>query len=360
MSRITVPFFISHQGCPQRCVFCDQQKIAGATGALPAAEEILQKIELYRESARGRTVEVAFFGGTFTALPRESQDALLAPLQEPLRDGSLYGVRISTRPDAVDDETVSFLRERGVRTVELGVQSMNDEVLDLAGRGHGGAHTVSAAGAIRRGGLQLGIQLMPGLPGDTPEKSLSSLDRALSLGPDFLRIYPALVLEGTELARMHRDGEYQPLSLDEAVLLCKAMLLESMRRGVPVVRLGLQPTAELESGVIVAGPYHAAFGQLVVGELYYDLLCRLVAPLPAQSRIAVSCGPGRLSDLVGQKRRNVARVQDRFQVVVESLREDAQLAEHAVMVECLGGRSTGTLLDLTSPAEPTALARPTV
>ncbi|UFS68965.1 radical SAM protein [Geomonas sp. RF6] len=349
MSGITVPFFISHQGCPQRCVFCDQQKIAGAGGALPTAAEILEKISMYRSSAKGRTMEVAFFGGTFTALPREDQEALLEPLQGLLSSGELCGVRISTRPDSVDTSIASFLREKWVRTVELGVQSLDDEVLNLSGRGHSAAHTVEAAEVVKEAGLALGIQLMPGLPGDTRERSLATLERALALDPDFLRIYPTLVLEGTELAEMYRSGAYRPLELDEALSLCKEMLLEATRRGVPVIRMGLQPTAELESGVLLAGPYHPAFGQLVAAELHFDLTCRLSAAMPSGTRISLSCGTGRLSDLVGQRRRNVDRMQERLGLVVESVREDAELSAGDVVVEWAGGISAGTLLDLTRP-----------
>lgn len=333
-----VPFFIPHLGCPHRCVFCDQEKVAGAKGVLPTPGELLAKIEEYRQGAPGRELEVAFYGGTFTALARSDQEQMLAPLQPLLSRGVLRSVRLSTRPDAVDEAGALFLKQMGVATVELGVQSLDPEVLVLSGRGHGVAHVEHAVRALRCAGLPVGIQLMPGLPGDTPQRSLASLELALALQPSFLRIYPTLVLEGTELADRYREGSFQPLSLQEAVTLCKELLLSARRAGVPVIRMGLQPTAELESpGVLLAGPYHPAFGQLVESELCFDLMCGLLAGIPAGSRVSFCAPPGRVSDCVGQKRSNLARLSLRFGVEVVAVREDAAVAAGSLSLEWDGG-----------------------
>jgi len=342
-----VPFFISHLGCPQRCVFCDQEKIAGARGALPGAPEMLARIAQYRESAPGRELEVAFYGGTFTALPRADQHSLLAALQPLLASGYLAAVRLSTRPDAVDSETAFFLKAFGVGTVELGVQSMDDEVLRLSGRGHTARDAELAVRALQGAGLCVGVQLMPGLPGDSDERSLYSLERVLLLKPSFLRIYPTLVLSGTELASLYRAGSYLPQSLDDAVTLCKRMLLAARRAGVPVIRLGLQATSELEApGVLLAGPYHPAFGQLVESELFYDLMCDLVSGLPRDSRVSFLAPAGRTSDLVGQKRRNLTRLAERFAISVTKVREDAALGRSGVTLQWSGGKRSGDLGDL--------------
>ncbi|HJV65894.1 MAG TPA: radical SAM protein [Geomonas sp.] len=331
---MVVPFFISHLGCPHRCVFCDQQKIAGASGVLPDPPSIEQKVAQYRASARGRALEVAFYGGTFTALPRADQQHLLDALQPLLASGAVRSVRLSTRPDAVDSEIASFLKSMAVETVELGVQSMDGEVLRLSRRGHSAADVEAAVSSLKGAGLSVGIQLMPGLPGDSAERSLTTLNRILSLKPDFLRIYPALVIAGTELANLHQRGEFQPLSLDEGVSLCKEMLIAARRAGVPVIRLGLQPTAELESpGVVQAGPYHPAFGQLVESELWYDIVCSLAADLPRGSRVELSVPPGRVSDVVGQKRRNLQRLAERFGVTVAAVKEDAALGAEEVSIK---------------------------
>ena len=347
MRPVVVPFFISHLGCPHRCVFCDQEKIAGARGALPSAGEIQAKVAQYRESSPGRALEAAFYGGTFTALAREDQEQLLGALQPLLASGLLDSVRLSTRPDAVDPDTASFLKAMGVATVELGVQSMDDEVLRLSGRGHSAAQTERAVRVLREADLAVGIQLMPGLPGDSEQRSLATLDQVLALTPSFLRIYPTLVLSGTELAAMYQAGSYAPQTLDQAVSLGKRMLLKAMRKEVPVIRIGLQPTAELEApGVLLAGPYHPAFGQLVESELFFDLMSAMVADLPKGESVSFLAPPGRISDLVGQKRRNLKRLAERHGIGVSAVKEDAGLSRSSISLEWSGGTRSGDLLDL--------------
>lgn len=364
MRPVVVPFFISHLGCPHRCVFCDQEKIAGARGALPEAGEMLDQIARYRASAPDRDLEVAFFGGTFTALPREDQQRLLQALQPLLASGALGSLRLSTRPDAVDPDNALFLKTMGVRTVELGVQSMHDEVLRLSGRGHTARDAELALSVLQGAGLEVGVQLMPGLPGDTDERSLASLERVLALRPSFLRIYPTLVLSGTELAGRYREGRYLPQTLDQAVSLCRRMLLAARRAGVPVIRLGLQPTAELEApGVLLAGPYHPAFGQLVESELLFDLMCGLVAGVPSGSQVGFLAPAGRTSDLVGQGRRNLKRLFERFGVSVSKVREDAALGRDEITLQWGGGARSGRLGELAgggpegSPAEASPSSR---
>jgi histone acetyltransferase (RNA polymerase elongator complex component) len=345
---VVVPFFIAHLGCPHRCVFCDQEKIAGARSTLPDRDQILEKIAQYRESAPGRGLEVAFYGGTFTALPGEDQHHLLAALQPLLADGTVRSVRLSTRPDAVDPDVAAFLKEMGVGTVELGVQSMDEEVLNLSRRGHSSADVERAVAVLRSAGLTVGIQLMPGLPGDSPERSLATLDRVLALEPSFLRIYPTLVIAGTDLADSYATGDFQPLALDQAISLCKRMLLRARRAGVPVIRMGLQPTAELESpGTLLAGPYHPAFGQLVQSELFYDLMISMVARLPEGTSVTFRASSGKTSDLVGQKRRNLIGLRENLGITVTAVHEDAALAPDEVALEWEGGEMRGDLSSFT-------------
>jgi len=299
VKHVTVPFFISHQGCPHTCVFCDQRTISGANGTLPTAEQICDRIATWRSTAGGRPLEVAFFGGTFTALPEEIQAKLLAPLQPFLESGTLDSVRISTRPDHIDADRVVWLSERGVRTIELGVQSMDDTVLAASGRGHSAAESINAIRCIKRQGVRVGAQLMPGLPGDTPVSSLASLDQVIAAGADFIRIYPTVVLRGTELARRYAAGDFIPLSLDRGVSLCTQLLQRAMQSGIPVIRIGLQADQGLNEESVLAGCWHPALGQLVRSQLYADLLNRYVPP---GQRVAVYCHPARLSDVVGMKR----------------------------------------------------------
>ncbi len=302
MKLVTVPFFISHQGCPHTCVFCDQRIISGASGVLPTTEMISAKIDLWRSTAGEKPLEVAFFGGTFTALSKEIQANLLMPLQPLLEDGTLDSVRISTRPDYIDTEHVTWLSNRGVRTIELGVQSMDDGVLASSGRGHSAAASLNAIDCIKSGGVRVGAQLMPGLPGDTPVASLYSLEQVIAAGADFLRIYPTVVLEGTELARRYGAGDFIPLSLERGVSLCKLLLQRAMQADVPVIRIGLQADYGLDAEHVLAGCWHPALGQLVRSQLYADLMCRFV---PSGHCVTVYCHPARLSDVVGMKRSNL-------------------------------------------------------
>ncbi len=302
MKPVTVPFFISHQGCPHTCVFCDQRTISGASGALPTADQIRARIDLWRSTAGNRPLEVAFFGGTFTALPKEVQEELLAPLQPLLENGTLDSVRISTRPDYLNPDHVAWLLCRGVRTIELGMQSMDDAVLAASGRGHSAADSLNALSYIKQAGLTAGAQLMPGLPGDTPATSLASLERVISAGADFLRIYPTVVLKGTELARRYAAGEFMPLTLDRGVALCKLLLQRAMQAGMPVIRIGLQADQGLDAETVLAGCWHPALGQLVRSQLYADIVDRYVAPGEC---VTLYCHPARLSDVVGMNRSNV-------------------------------------------------------
>ena len=339
MKPVTVPFFISHQGCPHTCVFCDQRVISGASGILPTAEMICAKIDLWRLTADGKPVEVAFFGGTFTALPKEIQAGLLMPLQ-PLRDnGTLHGVRISTRPDSIDAAHVAWLANLGVRTIELGVQSMADAVLASSGRGHSAAVSANAIDIVKSAGVKVGAQLMPGLPGDTPHSSLYSLKQVIAAGADFLRIYPTIVLKGTELARRFDAGEYVPLSFDRGVLLCKLLLQRAMQAGIPVIRLGLQADTGLDAEHIVAGCWHPALGQVVRSHMFNDVLSRYVPP---DQSVTVYCHPSRVSDVVGMKRSNLlsqARRGVQMQIV-----PDAALLKDEVKVKI---KDTSTIYSIT-------------
>lgn len=266
---------------------------------MPTAAEILSKITAWQATAEGRKLEVAFFGGSFTALSREIQARLLAPLQPLLASGDIAAIRISTRPDYIDDERVTWLRQSGVRTIELGIQSLDDVVLKASGRGHTAADSQAAMACIKRHGLSLGAQLMPGLPGDTPKSSLASLEGVIAARADFVRIYPTLVIRGTELARCYAAGDYLPLNLERGVSLCKLLLLHALQAGLPVIRIGLQADDGLTAETVLAGCWHPSLGQVVRSQLYRDLIESCVAP---GENVTVHCHPARLSDVLGQKR----------------------------------------------------------
>ena len=267
LSPLVIPVFIAHQGCPHRCVFCNQHPITGNSEqatALCSVEAIKAEIRrwLDRSPRRGRRVQVAFYGGSFTGLPRDRQRQLLSVVQPFMASGQVDGIRLSTRPDYITPDTPAFLRDLGVDTVELGVQSMDQQVLDQSRRGHSVGQVAAAMAILQKGGICTGAQLMLGLPGETTLSAVSGARELAGLQPDFARLYPTLVIGGSGLEALYRQGLYRPLSLPRAIALAARLTGILGRRGIRVVRTGLQPSAELEAS-LVAGPYHPAFGELV-------------------------------------------------------------------------------------------------
>ncbi len=292
------PVFLAQAGCPQQCIFCSRWQVAGGTeAAAPPAVVAAQLAAQLPASGEG---EVAFYGGSFTALEPELQEAYLAAAAAFLAAGRIAGIRISTRPDAVDRATAWRLAAAGVRTVELGCQSFSDAVLVASDRGHNAAAAARAVAALRDAGLGVGLQLMPGLPGADRDEARASLATALALAPDFLRIYPTVVLAGSRLAEAWQQGTYRPLGLDAAVELCADLLLSCRRAGVPVIRLGLHGDAELDRGVL-AGPYHPAFGQLVIARIWR----RALHQLALQGGGPVDVSQRELSDAIGHRKSNL-------------------------------------------------------
>jgi histone acetyltransferase (RNA polymerase elongator complex component) len=342
VKKVTVPFFISHQGCTHTCIFCDQRTISGFSGEIPSNEDILAKIATWQSTAGERPLEVAFFGGSFTAMPVAVQDHLLQPLQPLLATGAIESVRISTRPDYIDAATVARLSGLGVTTIELGVQSMDDDVLDRAVRGHSAAASEAAIHSIKAGGLSVGAQLMPGLPGDTPAISFQTLKRVIAAGADFLRIYPVLVLRGTELARRFEAGEYIPMTLEAGVQLCKVLLHEAMLSAVPVIRIGLQADEGLNKNTVLGGCWHPSLGRLTRSELYYDLLCKLMSPIPSGLPCTIHCHPSRISEVTGQGRINLTRLGER--VASAQVQADETLAKEELAVYSAGQSSKGNIV----------------
>ena len=354
---LIVPFFIAHQGCPHQCIFCNQVNISGGTESIPSPAEILAKIDAFRKSAGDRTLEVAFFGGTFTSLPMSLQETLLGVLRPLVARGEIESVRISTRPDAIDSTIAAFLLNGGVRTVELGIQSMDDAVLVRAGRGHTAYDAEKACAVLSEAGFRVGVQVMPGLPGDTPAGAIATVRHLVTCHPDFFRIYPTLVIAGTGLELLYRLGQYTPLELAAAVTLCKVLLHEALKAVIPVVRIGLQANEELESeGTVIAGPYHPAFRQLVEGELFYDLLAHLGQGLPSHRPVTVWCSPGRVSETVGQRRANILRLHRERHITVTAVRTDPGISRLELRVESEHHVKMGTILDLNYTAEDTAYA----
>lgn len=305
-----IPLFIPHAGCPQTCVFCDQRKISGAdTSVTP--EQVAREIEAGLPRAGGGC-ELAFYGGSFTAMRPETQRGLLEAAQPYLGADRVTSIRLSTRPDAVDDQVCRMLREYHVTRVELGCQSMDDRVLELSRRGHRGADTVRAVECLKRHGLSVVLQMMTGLPGDTGPQSRETARRIIALKPDGVRIYPTVVLRGTELEQRMARGAYTPQSVESAVTLCAELYEMFLQAGIPVIRVGLNPTEELSGGEAVGGAYHPALGELVLSELYLRRARALLEEHPAADTAVFSVHPRRVSVMVGQHRRNLDALRREF------------------------------------------------
>lgn len=308
-----IPYFIQHQGCPHRCLFCDQSAITGERCSADKPEDQLETtigVWLAR-NRRNLPVQLAFYGGSFTCLPESLQHRLLSTVHPHVSAGRIESIRLSTRPDCITDETCMFLIDYGVATIELGVQSMNDAVLEKARRGHGAESVRRASALVKKHGLQLGIQLMIGLPGESTVSFLRGVRETVAIGPDFVRLYPAVVLENTGLARLYRESGWQPLSMNRALTLARkarAMLLE---QGVRVIRMGLQHSQELAEQVL-AGPYHPSFGELVIARDWYLKARRVLAVAPAGAEVRISLAEGDYSAFVGPSKHNLNRLSELF------------------------------------------------
>jgi len=324
LSPIIIPIFLPNLGCRERCLFCNQKATAKEIPSPSSVQKFIEAslTELPFDKNK-REKQVAFYGGSFTAMNRDDQARYLEVVQPFLKSGLVHSNRISTRPDALDEETLSLLKEYDVKTIEIGVQSMIDEVLFLSRRGHRAEDTITATSRLRRWSFEVGIHLMIGLPGDTDNRFLETLDRVIDLKPDFVRIHPTLVLKGSPLEILWRDGNYSPLSLEEAVYWLKRGILKLERSGIRVARVGLQPTEELER-YYLAGPYHPALHQLVDSEIAFDMAKHLLQIHPEESKPLFLCHPKEVSNLRGQRNRNILNLKNQFhlkEILVQN-RED--------------------------------------
>lgn len=264
-----IPIFISHQGCPHQCVFCNQDRIARVVEEV-TAQDVEKTIDEYLESIKNKkaTIEVSFFGGTFTAIDVNKQKELLTVARAYKEKGLINKIRLSTRPDAINNYILDYLKEYKVDIIELGVQSLDNEVLRLSGRGHSDLDVVNASRLIKEKGITLGHQIMPGLPGDSFEKDIETVKRSIEMKPDLCRIYPALVIKDTPMEDMYKDGRYKPYSLEDAVTVSREMYKLYKEENIHIIRMGLQPTESITWGQdIVDGPFHPAFRELVEGSL---------------------------------------------------------------------------------------------
>ena len=306
-----LPVFVPHLGCPHACVFCNQRRISGETEPADARKvrELLTALP-----SDGTKRELAFYGGSFTAIPEDMQHELLASAQEGVLQGKISAIRLSTRPDAIDEAVLERLKRYGVQTVELGAQSLDDEVLRLSGRGHTAEDVRRASRMVKDAGFSLILQMMTGLPGDSGEQSLATAREIVSLRPDGVRVYPTVIVRDTALYERWRRGQYREHTVEDAVRLCAKILPLFEEAGIPVLRLGLNPTEELSGGAAVAGAYHPALGELVRSQILLEKAEALLRGVEPGSRVIMGVQPRLLSQMLGQRRRNVSALIDAFRL----------------------------------------------
>ena len=342
-SPLVIPVFIPHSGCPHQCAFCNQAIITSQKHCLPDFE-IDKIIDQYLGYKANRSrVELAFFGGNFLGLPDLEIVRLLEKIGPYIENQTIHGIRCSTRPDTITEQCLDLIAPYGVCLVELGVQSMNDAVLKQANRGHTSQDTRRAIELLKARNIQVGVQVMVGLPGDSEESLLSSTRQVAALAPDVARIYPLMVLEGSPLARWYKEGSYSPLGLDQSVNLVKEMLKILTLANVTVIRMGLQASEMMEdSSLVLAGPWHPAFGHLVLSALVYDQVrdqvCQILGPFDRASQanreihIFLGVHPRFESRLRGDKNSNLTKLGNAYPGILFSIQTDESLVQGVVDV----------------------------
>lgn len=338
-----IPIFIPHLGCPNDCVFCNQKKITAR--AIPLSrEQMTGMIDRYLETIGGRgieTVEIAFYGGSFTGIPMELQQEYLSVAKEYKDRGLVRKIHLSTRPDYINDEILTSLKQYGTDIIELGVQSFDEEVLRLSSRGHDRETVFKSSRLIKEYGFELGLQLMIGLPGDTHEKSIRSAEEAAKIGPSIARLYPTVIIRETELYEMYRRGEYSPLTMEEAIRTTKDMYRILTVAGVNVIRVGLKSTDLIHEGGEIAGGYHPAFRQLVEAEIAKEQmeaqLLQLSLPVTEKAEIAFCSSPASLSNMIGNRKSNRIYFEKKYPHVRFTFHGDEKLPDYVYIMRA-GGR----------------------
>lgn len=330
-----IPIFVSHRGCPHDCIFCNQKKITGQGGDV-GAEDVKNKIEEYLETLpkENAVVELAFYGGSFTAIPYDQQEALLRVVQPYIAQGAIQNIRVSTRPDCIDLRVIELLKANKVQIVELGVQSMDDEVLRISNRGHSSQDVVNAVALLKDHGFTVGVQVMVGLPGDSMQKCIDTVKSLIELKPDIARIYPVLVITNTYLEQLYHRGEYVPLSLDETIERCKNLLILFERSNIDVIRIGLQPTENiLEGKEVVAGPFHSSMRQLVVSAIYRDMILYMLKDTEAISELEIFVHPQDISDILGQKRNNFDYIRNHKKIEKLRITQKVDIERQSILLK---------------------------
>ena len=330
-----IPIFLPHAGCPHRCVFCNQSLITGVNSRISTIQ-VRSTVEsfLKYKSARRGIVQIAFFGGNFLGIDIDEIKRMLSEAAVFVKAGRVNSIRFSTRPDTIDRERLDIIKNFPVSTVELGVQSMDDRVLMNTNRGHTSADTQKAVRRLKEFDYKICVQLMVGLPGDDHEGMLASARRVAELKPDFIRIYPTVVVAGSPLATLYKAGRYRPLPLKDAVTQVKELYRFFSLRNIQVIRMGLQATDDLEKGsTILAGPYHPSFGHLVYSEIFLDMaMSAIKSAHPKGDSVGLHVHPRSVSKMRGLKNGNIKKLRRKFHLQSIEIVPDDSLKEDQLTV----------------------------
>jgi histone acetyltransferase (RNA polymerase elongator complex component) len=332
-----IPIFIPHAGCPHRCAFCNQHIITGKPTGLPSIEAVTAYIRRFLKFKRPSLtpVQISFYGGNFLGLKQAALYQFLNTASRFVEIGAVDSIRFSTRPDSIEPHLIDIIQQFPVKTIEIGAQSMDDGVLKLSRRGHTSLDTKSACRMLRKFGYEIGMQMMVGLPGDDETTAMKTVESMAGLLPDFVRIYPTIVLKHSRLAEWFHQGAYTPLSLESAVTLVKKLYLFFQGKHIPVIRMGLQASEDLcDKDTILAGPYHPAFGHMVHSEIFLDKASAELASLTTPiHKAAIFVHPNSMPKMRGLKNANIKRLKEKYRINSIELLPDNSLQRNALHVE---------------------------
>lgn len=334
MKKRIIPIFVPHKGCPHDCIFCNQKKITGVStdvtseDARNIIEECLETID------KDADVEIAFFGGSFTAIDIDIQKSLLSVAKEYVEKGLVKDIRMSTRPDCIDEDILSMLKEYKTSIIELGVQSLDEKVLLDSIRGHQSEIVYKSSKMIKNSGIKLGLQMMIGLPADTEEKCIFTAKKFVELKPDCVRVYPTLVVKDTGLEKLMEQNKYNPFTLEESVNIVKKVLVLFYVNNINVIRVGLQATDDIQIGkAVLAGPYHPAFRELVDADIIKDYLEFVILQNKNIKQMLVKANKKNISKIIGNKKTNVKYMEEKFGVLLKTQESDLDINQLEIVLD---------------------------
>ncbi len=334
MKKRIIPIFVPHRGCPHDCIFCNQKKITGVSTDI-TSDDIRKIIEEYLTTIdKDASIEIAFFGGSFTAIDMDIQRNLLSVAKEYVDKNIVSDIRMSTRPDCINDEILTMLKEYKVSIIELGVQSLDDRVLIDSVRGHSDKDVFESANLIKKYGIKLGLQMMIGLPSDAEEKCIYTAKEFIKLNPDCVRVYPTLVVKETGLEKLLVENKYTPFTLDESIEIVKKVLVLFYTNNINVIRVGLQATEDIAIGKeVLAGPYHPAYRELVESKMYGDYIEYLINKYEAKENINVLVNKKNVSRILGNKKSNVKELKEKYGISLKTKEDDLDIDKLGFIID---------------------------